>query len=219
VVVVTPRGRDDELAAVQSHGLIEAIERWAADDDVPLLLSSRGRELVALVGTVAPALREFLHALSHAEANVLIGVGRIVEALADVSQAYLDARQAVQSLRYTPDPDERVLGFETLDLGSLLISETPQPRVRPKLDQILAVLRENPPLRDALVAFFDNEMDVASAAEALYLHPNSLRYRLRRIETLFGRSMKDPATITSLYIALMADRNTAEAESAVAGGS
>jgi purine catabolism regulator len=216
IIVVTPSDRDGEFAAPQARRLIESIERWAADGGVSLLLSSRGHELVGLVGTEAPSLREFLKALSRTEPDVLIGVGRIVEALADVSQAYLDARQVVQSLRYMPDPEERVLGFETLDLGSLLISEAPQPRVQPKLDQILAVLRDNPPLHDALVTFFDNEMDVARSAEALFLHPNSLRYRLRRIEELLGRSMKDPATITSLYIALMADRNS-QPEPALAG--
>jgi purine catabolism regulator len=216
IIVITPSRSETEFTPAQSCQLIEAIERWAADAGVPLLLSSRGHELVGLVGTGAPSLREFLKALSRTEPDVLIGVGRIVEVLADVSQAYLDARQVVQSLRYTPNPAERVLGFETLDLGSLLISETPQPRVRPKLDQILAVLRDNPPLHDALITFFDNEMDVARAAGALFLHPNSLRYRLRRIEELLGRSMKDPATITSLYIALMADRNSPPSEAALA---
>ncbi|MGD9734417.1 MAG: PucR family transcriptional regulator [Solirubrobacterales bacterium] len=216
IIVITPSEREREFSAAQSTLLIEAIERWAADAGVPLLLSSRGYELVGLVGTESPSLREFLKALSRTEPDVLIGVGRVIEAIGEVSQAYLDARQVVQSLRCTPDPEERVLGFETLDLGSLLISETPQTRVRPKLDQILAVLRDNPPLHDALITFFDNEMDVARSAEALYLHPNSLRYRLRRIEELLGRSMKDPATITSLYIALMADRN-AQPEPALAG--
>jgi PucR family transcriptional regulator, purine catabolism regulatory protein len=211
IVLLTPRARDGEFGAGDARRLTEALERSAVDAGIPLLLSARGRELVALVGTAAPSLRDFLLALSHTEPEILIGVGRVVEALEDLSQAYLDARQAVRSLRYAGDPGERVLGFEALDLSSLLISETPHLRVRPKLDQILAVLRENPPLRDALIIFFDNEMDVARSAEALFLHPNSLRYRLRRIEELLGRSMKDPATITSLYIALMADRNSTDA--------
>jgi purine catabolism regulator len=214
-IVVMPASRDGELAVGQSGRLVEELEKWALDAGVPMLASARSRELVALVGTEAPALREFLKTLSRLDADVLIGVGRTVEAFADVSQAYLDARQVVHSLRCMPDPEERVLGFEALDLGSLLISETAEHRVRPKLDHILGVLRENPPLRDAVVTFFDNEMDVARSAEALFLHPNSLRYRLRRIEELLGMSMKDPATITSLYIALMADRNAAGIEPAL----
>lgn len=217
VIVITPSARDRDFAPVQSRWLVEELERWAVDRGVPFLISAREREIVGLVETVASPLREFLESLSLRDSTVLIGVGRTVEALADVSQAYLDARQAVYSLGCIQEPEGRVLGFEALDLGSLLISGTPEDRVRPKLDQILGVLRENPPLREALVTFFDNEMDVARSAESLFLHPNSLRYRLRRIEELLGRSLKDPSTITSLYIALTADRHSAQAEPALVG--
>ena len=42
------------------------------------------------------------------------------------------------------------------------------------------------------------------AAQAMHLHHNSLRYRLSRAEQLLGRSLKDPATIASVYFALTA---------------
>jgi purine catabolism regulator len=217
VVVITPLARDGDFAAGHSRRLVEELEGWAVERGVPFLISARDREIVGLLGTVAESLREFLDGLSLREPAVLVGVGRTVEALADVTQAYLDARQAVHSLGSEREPRERVRGFEALDLGSLLISETPEDRVRPMLDQILDMLRENPSLREGLVTYFDNEMDVARSAESLFLHPNSLRYRLRRIEELLGRSLKDPATITSLYFALSTDWHSASAEPALVG--
>jgi DNA-binding PucR family transcriptional regulator len=39
------------------------------------------------------------------------------------------------------------------------------------------------------------------------LHPNSLRYRLARIEELIGRSLRLPSTIADLHIALLAERS------------
>ena len=47
-------------------------------------------------------------------------------------------------------------------------------------------------------------MDVTRTAEALCLHPNTLRYRLGRLEQLLDISLKQPAAITALYVALMA---------------
>jgi purine catabolism regulator len=59
-------------------------------------------------------------------------------------------------------------------------------------------------LWEAVVAYFDNDLDVVRTAAALHLHPNSLRYRLARVEKLLGRSLKQPSTIAGVYIALLA---------------
>jgi DNA-binding PucR family transcriptional regulator len=37
------------------------------------------------------------------------------------------------------------------------------------------------------------------------MHRNSLRYRLARAEQVLGRSLKQPATIAAIHIALVAE--------------
>jgi DNA-binding PucR family transcriptional regulator len=44
----------------------------------------------------------------------------------------------------------------------------------------------------SLRAWFDHGGDVNGAAEALCLHPNTLRYRLRRMRELTGLNLADP---------------------------
>ncbi|MER6427529.1 helix-turn-helix domain-containing protein [Streptomyces sp900105245] len=46
----------------------------------------------------------------------------------------------------------------------------------------------------------------ADAAERLFVHPNTVRYRLRRIEELTGRPLTDPLTVADLGAALYALR-------------
>ena len=48
-------------------------------------------------------------------------------------------------------------------------------------------------------------MDVNATAEAMHVHPNTLRYRLSRVEKLLGRSLRQPATIAELSLALLAE--------------
>ncbi|CAM5258019.1 hypothetical protein SCANM63S_04400 [Streptomyces canarius] len=46
----------------------------------------------------------------------------------------------------------------------------------------------------------------AEAAGRLFVHPNTVRNRLRRIEQLTGRSLSDPAVLADLGAALYALR-------------
>jgi DNA-binding PucR family transcriptional regulator len=50
----------------------------------------------------------------------------------------------------------------------------------------------DPALVQTLRAYLDGFGDVAAAAEQLHVHPNTVRYRVRRIETLLATSLADP---------------------------
>jgi PucR family transcriptional regulator, purine catabolism regulatory protein len=132
------------------------------------------------------------------------GIGRPITGMAAVRESLRDAELALE--RATSE--ETVVAFEQFDLGTLLLSEAAPERLEPKVAEVVAVLRENPALYDALVAYFDHDLDVPATAAALHLHPNSLRYRLTRIEEELGRPLKRPATIADLHIALLADPRT-----------
>jgi DNA-binding PucR family transcriptional regulator len=50
----------------------------------------------------------------------------------------------------------------------------------------------DPMLVQTLRAYLDSFGDVAAAAQQLHVHPNTVRYRTRRIETLLSTSLADP---------------------------
>ncbi|MET9202940.1 helix-turn-helix domain-containing protein [Gordonia sp. NPDC003585] len=81
------------------------------------------------------------------------------------------------------------------------------------LGEIVGMLSENPDLVDprvtslaalddesgseftpSLRAYLDHFGDVRTAASDLHVHPNTLRYRIRRIQELTGMDLDDPAT-------------------------
>ena len=54
-------------------------------------------------------------------------------------------------------------------------------------------LREQEPaLAQTLAAYLDSFGDIAAAAAALHVHPNTVRYRVRRIEQVMATSLGDP---------------------------
>jgi DNA-binding PucR family transcriptional regulator len=62
----------------------------------------------------------------------------------------------------------------------------------------------DPVLVQTLRAYLDDFGDVAAAAAQLHVHPNTVRYRVRRIETLLSTSLADPDVRLLLSLGLRA---------------
>jgi DNA-binding PucR family transcriptional regulator len=58
-------------------------------------------------------------------------------------------------------------------------------------------------LLQTLEAYYAADLSVPRAARALRIHPNSLRYRLGRIEEIARLPLSSPRTVTVLYLALL----------------
>ena len=71
------------------------------------------------------------------------------------------------------------------------------PRVRQLRDQ-------DPMLADTLRAYLDGFGDIAAVAQRLHVHPNTVRYRVRRIEKLLSTSLDDPDDRLVLALGLRA---------------
>lgn len=71
---------------------------------------------------------------------------------------------------------------------------------------------------DTLDAWFGCGGSTEEAAKRLYVHPNTVRLRLRRIAERTGRSLTDPRGITELFLALHAVRQTPKPPSSESSG-
>ena len=54
----------------------------------------------------------------------------------------------------------------------------------------------------SLRAYFDSGQHIERAAERLFVHPNTLRYRLARFEELTGANLRDPVVAFEVWWAL-----------------
>jgi DNA-binding PucR family transcriptional regulator len=60
------------------------------------------------------------------------------------------------------------------------------------------------PLADTLLAWLQLDRNVADVAARLHVHPQTVRYRLRQLERLFGPALRDPELRFELEVALRA---------------
>lgn len=70
--------------------------------------------------------------------------------------------------------------------------------------RVSALRADEPMLAHTLSVYLDSFGDVAAAAEALHVHPNTVRYRVRRIEQVLGSSLADPDVRLLLALSLRA---------------
>ena len=114
------------------------------------------------------------------------------------AQAVAEARAALAVAR------EGIAAYDALGLADSLVALLPHGRAE-RVDGVLAPLRdERPEVMQTLQSYFEHDLDIMACARALHLHPNSLRYRLAKIEKALGRSLRSPQTIADLYLALRA---------------
>lgn len=135
--------------------------------------------------------------------GLVIGAGLPSADLRGLGQSLREARIALDAAAGMEPERIRLAVFDQLDFASLLLAYLPPTR-RNTIADVLEPLVGREDLLETLAAFFAHGNDIGETAAALHLHPNSVRYRLARVEEALERSLKDPRTLTSLYLALQA---------------
>jgi hypothetical protein len=149
-------------------------------------------------------------------ANVLALVSRMATGRVGVSAGFDDLRDTAQALRCArlmlrghADPTALVAVFDGSILASAAVSA---PEVMVKLVspvmQCFAELSddERQILFETFQVWLENDGQFGSAAEVLFCHPNTVRYRLHRIEQRTGRCLSRPRDVAELCLAFEVHR-------------
>ena len=175
-----------------------------------LAVIGEGDLVVVAPWPAGAVLREALEELAAAGLTVDMGVGRAAPSLDGLPRSWHDARFAVVQLAAAPErPDgPETLTYDDFDLATAVVCDADPAALAPRRET-LGDGRLDGALRETLDAYLEHRLDVPRTAAALHLHPNSVRYRLQRIERELGRSLDDPVTIANLYLAALVDRAAA----------
>lgn len=95
-----------------------------------------------------------------------------------------------------------IVKFEDADVINWLLSSRSVEAFNVKAEQQFGELLEKTELVETLVAYFGSGMDAKTTAATMFLHPNSVRYRLRRVEEIIEAPLSSPAVIANLYVVL-----------------
>jgi len=165
-----------------------------ADDDRDL---STAREL-------ARRLRDHLRA-EFPSNRLLCGLSGPASELTEWPLVYRQAAQAMNLARRLHA--DSTVTFDSLGIYQLLIQLEEEPAAGHFSDRIVGPLveydkRHRSSLMETIIAYFRHHGNVSQTAEALYIHRNTLSYRLDRIQEMTGQDLDNPDERLALQLAL-----------------
>lgn len=200
VVVGPVRTGPGEDAADHWQGGLRRAARQAAMD---VLSAVQGDRLVVVLGRVEdPETAAATIAGSFGPGPLV--VGPLVTDLASAAHSAAPAISGMRSACAWPDAP-RPVSADAL-LPERVLSGDLDARTRLVQLAVEPLAAGGPVVIDTLAAYLDAGSSVEATARALFVHPNTVRYRLRRVTELSGFTTSDPRDAFALRLALTLGR-------------
>ena len=134
-----------------------------------------------------------------------VGYGNPVEKLIDVAKSYQEARMALEVGRVFYAQQDTI-SYGRLGIGRL-IYQLPQSLcemfIREVFGETVPDILEDEEAMNTINRFFENSLNISETARQLYLHRNTLVYRLERIEKAIGLDIRNFEDAMTFRIAVM----------------
>ena len=172
------------------------------EDSIILIKNLEKDETFEEQETTASTLVDMLNTEVMTMASVAYGT--IVEDIKEISSSYKEAKMAldVGKIFY---PDKMVISYKSLGIGRL-IYQLPVSLCDMFLEEVFGGHMPDEADEETLNivnGFFENNLNISETARKLYLHRNTLTYRLEKIEKLTGLNVKNFEDAMTFKIALM----------------
>lgn len=208
--------RGSLIAVTQSTGspgagrdeLQRDLTRALAGSSAGALVVARQNLFVVLLGLGSePASMVVEHLSASLPLDTRCGISTIAEALNELGQAF---DEALAALRAT-SPGQPVIALtQTSAFQYLVVTAGPTVErvVDPALLALLTGSDDRAQLAETARAFLECDLSIKRTSERLFIHANTLRYRLEQIEEKAGIDLRRISDLIELRIALnLADRN------------
>ena len=187
------------LFASRTKDFITAVD----ERSIILVHELKEDEDYAEVDQMANMIRDMLN--SEAMSSVRISYGTIVNEIKQVSKSYKEAKMAldVGKIFYS---EKKVIAYSTLGIGRL-IYQLPMPLCEMFMHEVFG---DNVPdsldeeTLTTINKFFENNLNVSETSRQLYVHRNTLVYRLEKLQKSTGLDIRVFDDALTFKIALMA---------------
>lgn len=136
--------------------------------------------------------------------KVSIGISTVVDNIKDLAKAYQEAQVALEVGKVF-ETEKNILSYENLGIGRL-IYQLPTTLCEMFLQEVFKKGNLDSLDRETLMtiqSFFDNNLNVSETSRKLFVHRNTLVYRLEKIRKLTGLDLREFDHAITFKVALM----------------
>lgn len=137
-------------------------------------------------------------------AKVAIGIGTAVDNIKDLARSYKEAQVALEVGKVF-DTEKSIISYENLGIGRL-IYQLPTTLCEMFLQEVFKNGSLDSLDRETLMTiqcFFENNLNVSETSRKLFVHRNTLVYRLEKIRKLTGLDLREFDHAITFKVALM----------------
>lgn len=194
-------------AAADSGQDVEAIRIATARHGIDVLAAQQGERLVVLLGGDLPEgepLRKIVAEFCDHFGPGPVVIGPLASVLADTARSARAALSGLRAAHAWPDAPRPVAAAELLPERVLAGDGHARRQLATEVYQPL--LDAGGDLIETLASFLDQGGSVEATARVRFVHPNTVRYRMRRIQEVTGYLATDPRDAYVLRLALSLGR-------------
>lgn len=192
--------------------IVDFLEARGTNASHPILVGNDGRRAVVLIqGSPEQSEAFFSRSFEHLQGTT--SASSIHAVVAGTAQGVRDLGRLHQGLTGAMALLPKSTGWTTtyVDLGSLtglLLTHGSPDALKSFANSILTPVIQGDrgsEIYATLRVWLNSQCSVAATAAAMHLHPNTVKYRLKKIENLLGKELKDPENLTELCLAMDID--------------
>ena len=129
---------------------------------------------------------------AEAMTSVYVAIGTVVNDLKNVSASYKEAKMALEVGKIFEE-NKKIVNYEQLGIGRL-IYQLPAPLCKMFINEVLHGLSMDQFDEETLTTvnkFFENNLNVSETSRQLYIHRNTLVYRLDKLQKMTGLDLRN----------------------------
>ena len=160
--------------------------------------STDSKDLEKLARSVSDSLSTELYT------HIFVGIGTCVEGIKDLARSFKEAQIAIDVGRVF-ESEKTIISYENLGIGRI-IYQLPTTLCEMFLNE---VFKKNPietlddDTLETINKFFENNLNVSETSRKLYVHRNTLVYRLEKIKKLTGLDLREFDDAIVFKVAMM----------------